>query len=83
MNNKFIFEVGYSGKSNYSHIEAVTSEPTFYDFLTKNNFKVATWEMCEHTTYVEINADNLPTGKYFMLFKAEKTNEEKTGEFIW
>lgn len=80
MNNKFFFEVGYSGKSNYTHIEAITSESTFYDFLTKNKNNVTAWSAGKYATYVEIDADNLPTGKYFILFKAEKTNEPESGE---
>lgn len=84
MNNKFIFEVGYSGKSNYSYIEAITSEPTFYDFLTKNKINVTFWAVGQKfPTYVEMNADELPTGKYFRLIESDKTDEEETGDFIW
>lgn len=80
MNTEFEFQYGCSGTDNWERVTVISNKPLFYDVLTENGVNVVLWSYSrELLTYVEIDSDNLPTGRVFQLIKTRKIVEPLTG----
>lgn len=82
---KYEIEIGTSPRSP-EFIEAYAKTRDFYKFLNKNGVRVVKWEnptRGNYPTYVEINGDGLPTGRYFSLINIELIKVENSDRISW
>lgn len=81
MNMKYT--VAFGDTRTESIITFVSKRFHLYDVLDNCGYDVTHWHLCNKLCYVEIDSDNLPTGRYFMLMSATRTNEEESDEVIF
>ena len=81
MNTKYTVEFGDTRTE--SIITFVSKHFHLYEVLAEYGYKVTLWDLCNKLCYVEFNGDNLPTGRYFMLIKAVRTDEAESDEVIF
>lgn len=71
MKTAYLNEIEIGNPNNTpTFVSAYSKTISFYDFLTENGKNVIRWEHPTRggaVTFVEINADGFPTGKYFSL----------------
>ena len=80
---KYEFEIGTPHRKP-DFVEAYAKTMSFYDFLKENGARVVKWENPTHgnyPTYVEVDGDGLPTGRYFSLLNLDLIKVEN-GEYI-
>ena len=65
-----------------STITFVSKHFHLYKVLEECGYNVTDWDLCK-LCYVEYNGDYLPTGRYFRLISACRTNEEESNEVIF
>lgn len=81
MNMKYT--VAFGDTRTESIITFVSKHFLLYDVLEECGYNVTFWDLCNDVVYVEFNGDNLPTGRYFRLVSAYRTNEEERDEVIF
>ena len=80
---KYEFEIGTPHR-NPDFVEAYAKTMSLYDFLKENGARVVKWEnptRGNYPTYVEVDGDGLPTGRYFSLLNLDLIKVEN-GEYI-
>ncbi len=80
---KYEFEIGTPHRSP-DFVEAYAKTMSFYDFLKENGARVVKWEnptRDNYPTFVEVDGDGLPTGRYFSLLNLDLIKVEN-GEYI-
>ena len=83
MNTEYEFQYGYSNCSNWERTKVISSKILFYDVLVENGINVILWDYVKTLpTFVEIDHDNLPTGRIYQLIKKRITNEPERGEIL-
>lgn len=81
MNMKYT--VAFGDTRTESIITFVSKHFHLYEVLDDCGYSVTDWELCKNICYIEINGDYLPTGRYFRLISACRTNEEESDEVIF
>ena len=81
MNTKYT--VAFGDTRTESIITFVSRRFQLHEVLEDSGYKVTLWDLCKELCYVEFNGDNLPTGRYFILLSAVKTDEEESDEVIF
>ena len=81
MNTEYEFQYGFSSCSKWERVKVISSKILFYDVLMENGINVILWDYVKTLpTFIEIDRDNLPTGRVFQLINKRITNEEEAGE---
>ena len=84
MNMKYTVAFGDTRtESIITIITFVSRRFQLHEVLEDCGYNVTLWDQCNELCYVEFNSDNLPTGRYFMLISAYRTNEEESDEVIF
>ena len=78
MNMKYT--VAFGDTRTESIITFVSKHFHLYEVLDDCGYNVTDWDLCKNICYIEINGDCLPTGRYFRLISACRTNEEESNE---
>ena len=81
MNMKYT--VSFGDTRTESIITFVSKHFHLYEVLNDCGYNVTDWNLCEGICYIEFNGDYLPTGRYFRLVSACRTNEEESNEVIF
>ena len=81
MNMKYT--VAFGDTRTESTITFVSKHFHLYKVLSECGYNVTEWELCKGIWYIELNGDYLPTGRYFRLISACRTNEEESDEVIF
>ena len=81
MNMKYT--VAFGDTRTESIITFVSKHFHLYKVLDDCGYNVTDWELCKNICYIELNGDYLPTGRYFRLISACRTNEEESDEVIF
>ena len=81
MNMKYT--VAFGDTRTESIITFVSRRFQLHEVLEDCGYNVTLWGLCKKLCYVEFNGDNLPTGRYFMLISAVRTDEEESNEVIF
>lgn len=81
MNMKYT--VAFGDTRTESIITFVSKFFHLYEVLEECGYDVTDWELCRDICYIELNGDYLPTGRYFRLITACRTNEEESDEVIF
>ena len=81
MNMKYT--VAFGDTRTESIITFVSNHFHLYEVLDDCGYNVTEWELCKGICYIEYNGDYLPTGRYFKLISACRTNEEESNEVIF
>ena len=81
MNMKYT--VAFGDTRAESIITFVSKHFHLYEVLEECGYNVTDWDLCKGVCYIEFNGDYLPTGRYFRLISACRTNEEESNEVIF
>ena len=81
MNMKYT--VAFGDTRTASTITFVSKHLHLYEVLSDCGYNVTEWELCKGICYIEYNDYYLPTGRYFKLIKAVRTDEEESDEVIF
>ena len=81
MNMKYT--VAFGDTRTESIITFVSKHFHLYEVLDDCGYNVTDWELCNNICYIELNGAYLPTGRYFRLISACRTNEEESNEVIF
>lgn len=81
MNMKYT--VAFGDTRTESIITFISRHFQLYEVLDDCGYNVTDWDLCKNICYIEINGDCLPTGRYFRLITACRTNEEESNEVIF
>lgn len=81
MNTKYT--VAFGDTRTESIITFVSKKFNLHEVLKDCGYKVTFWDLCKNPCYIEFNGDFLPTGRYFKLMSATRTNEEESNEVIF
>ena len=81
MNMKYT--VAFGDTRTESIITFVSKHFHLYEVLEECGYNVTDWDLCNGVVYVEFNGDYLPTGRYFRLVSACRTNEAESNEVIF
>lgn len=81
MNTKYT--VAYGDTRTESTITFVSKHFHLYEVLSECGYNITEWELFKGICYIEYNGDYLPTGRYFKLIKAVRTDEEESDEVIF
>ena len=81
MNMKYT--VAFGDTRTESIITFVSKRFHLYEVLDDCGYNVTDWELCNNICYIELNGVYLPTGRYFRLISACRTNEEERDEVIF
>ena len=81
MNMKYT--VAFGDTRTESIITFVSKRFHLYEVLDDCGYNVTDWELCNNICYIELNGCYLPTGRYFRLISAARTNEEERDEVIF
>ena len=81
MNMKYT--VAFGDLRTESTITFVSKHFHLYEVLSDCGYNVTEWELCKGICYIEYNGDYLPTGRYFKLIKAVRTDEAESDEVIF
>ena len=81
MNMKYI--VAFGDTRTESIITFISRHFHLYEVLDECGYTVTDWDLCKNICYIEINGDCLPTGRYFRLMSAVRTDEEDSNEVIF
>ena len=80
MNMKYT--VAFGDTRTESIITFVSKHFFLYEVLEECGYNITGWDLCTKC-YVEYNGDYLPTGRYFKLISADRTDEEESDEVIF
>ena len=81
MNMKYT--VAFGDTRTESTITFVSKHFHLYEVLSECGYNITEWELCKGICYIEYNGVYLPTGRYFKLIKAVRTDEEESNEVIF
>ena len=81
MNMKYT--VAFGDTRTESIITFVSKHFHLYEVLDDCGYNVTDWDLCKNICYIEFNSDSLPTGRYFKLISAVRTDEEESNEVIF
>lgn len=81
MNMKYT--VAFGDTRTESTITFVSKHFHLYEVLSECGYNITEWELFKGICYIEYNGDYLPTGRYFKLIKAVRTDEEESNEVIF
>lgn len=81
MNMKYT--VAFGDTRTESIITFVSKHFHLYEVLAECGYNITEWELYKGICYIEYNDDYLPTGRYFKLIKAVRTDEEESDEVIF
>ena len=81
MNMKYT--VAFGDTRTESIITFVSKHFHLYEVLDDCGYNVTDWDLCKGICYIEFNGDYLPTGRYFKLVSAVRTDEEESDEVIF
>lgn len=81
MNMKYT--VAFGDTRTESIITFVSKHFHLYEVLAECGYKVTDWDLCKNICYIEFNGEYLPTGRYFKLITACRTDEEESNEVIF
>ena len=73
MKTEYEFRYGCSCCGNWERATAISTKLLFFDVLAENGINVVPWNYSKTLpTFVEIDSDNLPTGRVFQLIKTRR-----------
>lgn len=81
MNMKYT--VAFGDTRTESIITFVSKFFHLYEVLEECGYNITDWDLCKNICYIEYNSDYLPTGRYFKLMSAVRTDEEESNEVIF
>ena len=82
---KYTLEIGQPrGRPMYR--EVYSKHISLYDVLKDDDIRTVKWEnptTGKNPTYVEVNADGLPTGKYFSMVDQKQVYIRNEDNIVW
>ena len=81
MNMKYT--VAFGDTRTESIITFVSKHFHLYEVLSECGYNITDWDLCKNICYIEYNGDYLPTGRYFKLMSAVRTDEEESDEVVF
>ena len=82
---KYTLEIGQP-RGCPMYREVYSKRICLYDVLKDDSIRAVKWEnptIGKNPTYVEVNADGLPTGKYFSMLNQEQVFIRSEEDIVW